>query len=116
MIPKSMSSTSIGDGNRFSEKDHAPKLSREQRIELACFLERVEFVAPADMRGADEHLGKGARPIRLLDHLCTQLALAGRVDFPERHALARQQLACRVRVIAEIPRVDHDFSHMTYAS
>src|SRR5690242_6392348 len=68
------------------------------------------------MRLADEDLRERACPIRLLDHLGAQLALAGRVEFLERHALAGQQLARRVRVIAEIPRVDYNFSHITYAS
>src|ERR1051325_2620277 len=88
----------------------------KQRVELAGFLERVEVVTPAHMRVADEDLRKRACPIRLLDHLGTQLAFAGRVDFLERDTFARQQLARRFRVIAEIPRVDHNFSHIAYAS
>src|SRR5205085_7371445 len=98
--------TASGSGRRGRLKRSSFfSLTRKQRIELAGFVERVELIAAADMRLTNEHLRKRARPIGLLDHLEPQVALARRVDFLERHALAGQQLPRRVRVIAEITRV-----------
>src|ERR1044072_3637581 len=89
------------------------RLFCEHRVELAFFLERVKVVAAADMRGADEDLRKRAAAIRPLDHLVAQLAVTGRVDFLESHALARQEVPCRIRVVAEIARVNHHLGHVT---
>ena len=46
----------------------AEHLPADERMELAGLFERIEIVAAADMRRADENLRKRARAMRPLDH------------------------------------------------
>src|SRR5262249_23064679 len=89
----------------------AQSSSGEQRIELALLFERVKIVAATDMRVADEDLRKRRSAICPLDHLFAQFGSSRRIVLGERHAFACQELPCRVRVVAEIARVDHHLSH-----
>src|SRR5579863_3278706 len=83
----------------------------EQRVELAAFLERVELVAAADMRCADEDLRDRGASVGARDHLLAHLRIRRDVDLAEFHALAREQLLCPMAIGAILLRIDFDRSH-----
>src|SRR5437763_16229061 len=80
---------------------------REQRVELAGTIERVELVAAADVSRSDENL-RGRHPsVRAADHFGAALRLPRHVDFLKGHSLAAQQIL-RPRTIRAIrSRINH---------
>src|SRR5687767_7894016 len=85
-------------------------LCRQQPVEIAARMQRIEIVAAADMMRADKDLRKceAAGP---LDHLVPLVRRAGRVDLPELHALLPQQPLGGGTIAAELARVDDHVRH-----
>src|SRR5579872_1421112 len=84
---------------------------REQPVELAGILERIELVAAADVSGADENLRHRASPVRPRAHRLARWRVPGDVDFMELHTFARKQFPRPVTIGTKLLRVDFYGSH-----
>src|SRR5712691_2656606 len=101
------------EGSPFAISRGSPS-GRQQRVEPAGPLERVELVATADVGRADEDLRRRGFAVGAADHLGAALLMTGHVDLLERDALAAQELL-RPGAIRTIGfGVDHDRDHQIH--
>src|SRR5579885_820263 len=87
------------------------RLAFEHQVEPAGALERVQFVAAADMDRSDENLRHGITPICTFDHLMTARLVARDVDFGEYDAFTLKQRLGHRAIRAPARGIDVDRGH-----
>src|SRR5580704_1077457 len=87
-----------------------PLRCRQQWIELARFVERIEIVAAADVGGADENLRVCAAAASALDHLFADVP-AVHIDLVEAYTFAGEQVLGVGAIGAVLDGIDVDRGH-----
>src|SRR5579863_9178178 len=84
---------------------------RQQPIELARVLERIEFVTAPDVSRTDENLRHRAAPVRPRAHRLARLRISGDIDFIEADTFAGKKFFRPVTIGTKLLRVEFYESH-----